>query len=82
MGRLHESPDLTRTARERLADEVVETYVCWREASAAVDRTYTDWSCAARGDRRLAHAAHGAALDREESAARAHREAIERISGR
>ena len=28
-------PDLGRTARERLADEVIETYVSWREECAA-----------------------------------------------
>jgi hypothetical protein len=36
-------PDLGRAARERLADEVIETYVSWREACVAVERTYADW---------------------------------------
>jgi hypothetical protein len=81
MRRLREPPDLARAARERLADEVIETYVSWREACAAVDRTYADWSRAPLGDRRLAHAVHGAALDREECAAQTHRVAIARISG-
>ena len=72
-------PELGRAARERLADEVIETYVSWREACAAVERTYADWCRTARGERRLAHAVHVAALDREECAADAHREAVERV---
>jgi hypothetical protein len=71
--------DFSRLARERLGDEVIETYVSWREACAGVDRSYADWRMTARDDRRLAHAVHVAALDREECAAQAHRDAIERI---
>jgi hypothetical protein len=72
--------DLVRSARDRLADEAIETYVCWREACAAVERAYAGWQAAPRGERRLAHAAHVAALDREERAAQDHREAVERVS--
>jgi hypothetical protein len=71
--------DLAREARERLADEVIETYVSWREACVAVRRTYAEWSGAPRGERRLAHAAHVAALDREGCAARTHGDAVERV---
>jgi hypothetical protein len=78
MRRTTQLPDLGREARERLADEVIETYVSWREACAAVDRTYADWCRSRRGERRLAHAVHIAAVDREESAAHTHREAVER----
>jgi hypothetical protein len=68
-----------RAVRERLADEVIETYVSWREACLAVQRTYADWCRTKRYDRRLAHAVHVAALDREETAAEAHREAVEHV---
>jgi hypothetical protein len=74
-----EPPDLGRAARERLADEVIETYVSWREARAAVERTYAQWCRTPLGERRLAHAVHISALDREECAAHAHREAVERV---
>jgi hypothetical protein len=79
MRRTTQLPDLARAARERLADEVIETYVTWREACAAVDHTYADWCRSPRGQRRLAHAVHVAAVDREESAAQTHREAVERV---
>jgi hypothetical protein len=72
-------PALGCAVRERLADEVIETYVSWREACVAVERTYTDWCRTPRGERRLAHAVHVSALDREECAAHAHREAVERV---
>jgi hypothetical protein len=72
-------PDLGRAARERLADEVIETYVYWRETCVAVERTYADWCRTPRRERRLAHAVHVSALDREECAAHAHREAVERV---
>jgi hypothetical protein len=64
---------------ERLADDVIETHVSWREACVAVQRSYAVWCRAARADRRLAHAVHVAAIDREETAAEAHREALDRV---
>jgi hypothetical protein len=79
MRRTPQIPDLARSARERLADEVIETYVSWREACAAVERTYADWGRSRRGERRNAHAVHVAALDREQCAAQTHREAVERV---
>jgi hypothetical protein len=72
------SSDFARAARERLADDVIEAYVCWREACEAVARSYADWCHAARGERRLGHAVHLAAVDREECAAQAYRDAVER----
>jgi predicted lipoprotein len=74
-----QSPAPGHAVRERLADEVIETYVSWREACVAVERSYADWCRAPRDDRRLAHAVHVAALDREESAAEAYREAVEHV---
>lgn len=71
-------PALGRAVRERLVNEVIETYVSWREACVAVERTYADWCRTPRGERWLAHAAHVAELDREECAAHAHRETVER----
>jgi predicted lipoprotein len=68
-----------RAVRERLADEVIETYVSWREACVAVERSYAEWCRALRDDRRLAHAVFVAALDGEETAAETHREAVEHV---
>jgi hypothetical protein len=80
MFRSTQTSEVARAARERLADVIIETYVSWREECAAVERTYAEWSRSARGERRLAHAVHVAALDREECAARTHREAVEQVN--
>jgi hypothetical protein len=72
------SSGLARDPRERLADDVIEAYVSWREACEVVARTYADWCDAARGERRLGHAVHLAAVDREECAARMYRDVVER----
>jgi hypothetical protein len=79
MLRSHLLSDVSRATRERLADEVIETYVSWREACEAVVRTYAEWCHAPRGERRIGHAVHVAAVDREECAARAYREIVERV---
>jgi hypothetical protein len=51
-----------------LIDAAVDSYVDWREASAAARGAYGGWARAARGDRPGAFAAYVAALDREERA--------------
>jgi hypothetical protein len=64
-----------------LVDEFVRTYVCWREASAAVKDAYEHWTGVDDEDQGLAFAAYRAALDGEELAARTYRECTERIAG-
>jgi hypothetical protein len=53
----------------RLADDFVESYVSWREASEAVRTAYERWRAGQRPDRGLAFSEYRAALDREEHAA-------------
>jgi hypothetical protein len=60
-----------------LTDAFLESYVCWREASAAVGWAYELWQDATRSDRTLAFASYGAALDREEAAANVLGERVE-----
>lgn len=48
----------------------------WKEAAADVSVAYTRWSDAGPTDRNLAFTAHGAALDREEAAARAYADRV------
>jgi hypothetical protein len=67
--------------RERPIDEVIERYVYWREACAGVDSAYAAWHAARRGERRLAGAAYVAALDREQHAALAYSQMVERAAG-
>jgi hypothetical protein len=63
-----------------LVDEMIDGYVSWREACAAVDMAYENWNRAARGDGGLAFSAYQAALDREEHAAVMYRDLAERIA--
>ena len=67
---------------ERLRDDAAATYHEWRLACEWIERADADWRVARRGERRLAHAALVAALDREERAAEAHREAVLRKAAR
>jgi hypothetical protein len=62
-----------------LADEFLESYVSWREEAAAVRGAYDRWRVAHLPDLPLAYAAYRAALDREEHAAGALRDAAKRI---
>ena len=62
-----------------LVDEFVEAYVRWREECAAVRGMYELWTGAETGDWALAFAAYGAAVDREERAAREYRDCADRI---
>jgi hypothetical protein len=62
-----------------LEDAFLEAYVCWREACDHVDFSYHVLDTCERSDRRIAFAAYAAALDREESAAGAYRNAADRL---
>jgi hypothetical protein len=66
-------------ASERLVDEVVERYVDWREASAAADHAYVQWSNAPASGREGTFAAYAVALDQEEMAAGLYRTVLERL---
>ena len=76
----------TRAPREQippwLEDEVVESYVCWREAAAGAKDAYEHWTGSEGAGTVLAFAAYRAALDGEEAAAGAYRDCTERIAGR
>jgi hypothetical protein len=61
-----------------LAGAQEETYATWREASDGVEDAYRTWADAPRRERSLAHAAYVLALDREEDAARAYQDLVER----
>jgi hypothetical protein len=63
----------------RLVDRFLETYVTWREGRAEGRRAYVLWEGADRLDRGAAFLAYQAALDRKESAARAHAAGIARL---
>jgi hypothetical protein len=73
---------MAQTFSECVVDHVVECYVCWREACAAVDEAYDAWRSAPPPERRLARAAYGAALDREQHAALVYSQAIVQVDRR
>ena len=62
-------------------DALLERYVYWREECIEVRETYRRWAGSERLQRGLAHGAYLAALDREELAARAYADQIERVRG-
>jgi len=60
-----------------LIDAVMDGYVTWREANAAVESAYHRWRQAPRDERRVAFDHYFAALDREEDAALEYRRLVE-----
>ena len=60
---------LSDLAEKKLANEMIDAYVDWREECATVWLAYEGWTCAATTDAVFAFAAYRAALDREERAA-------------
>jgi hypothetical protein len=62
-------------------DALLEHYVYWREECIEVVESYRRWLDCERGLGRLAYAGYLAALDREEQAARAYADQIERVRG-
>ena len=66
--------------RKRYVDELMDDYVIWREACAAVALSYESWRRAERRDEKLAFSAYVAALDREEEAATAYQGAVAQLA--
>ena len=54
---------------KQLVDDVIDSYVMWREEASAVRAAYDGWMLADRDRSTIAFAAYVAALDREERAA-------------
>lgn len=66
--------------RRQIVDELLDDYVSWREACAAVATAYENWKCAERQDKKLAFSVYVAALDREEQAAAAYQRAVAQVA--
>ena len=66
--------------RRQYVDDMMDDYVSWREACAAVAVSYQNWKCSDRPDRKLAFSVYVAALDREEQAATAYQRAVARVA--
>ena len=63
-----------------LLDDLIDSYVSWREESLELAAAYGRWSSCECADRPLAVAAYTAAVDREERAADVYRECVERLT--
>ena len=68
------------SGREANEDRAL-AYIEWRLACLAVWRAYRRWANAPKRDSSLAHAAYGAALDREHAAASAYARLVRSASG-
>ena len=60
----------------------VESYVDWREESAALEDAYQRWAGSADTEREMAFSAYHAALDREEKAAAVYGSAARQLAAR
>jgi hypothetical protein len=63
----------------RALDELLASYVDWREECHTVRLAYQRWTSDDRGEHRLAYAGYVAALDREERAASAYADHVDRV---
>jgi hypothetical protein len=63
-----------------IVDEMIDDYVSWRGACAAVAVSYENWRCSDRPDTKLAFSVYVAALDREEQAAEAYQRAVAQVA--
>ena len=66
--------------RRQYVDDMMDDYVSWRDACAAVAVSYENWKSSVRTDMKLAFSAYVAALDREEQAATAYERAVARVA--
>ena len=66
--------------RRQCVDEMMDDYLSWRDACAAVAASYEDWKRSGRPDKKLAFSGYVAALDREEQAAAAYQRAVVQVA--
>ena len=71
---------MTDQMDSHLADEAIRVYIDWREECATVWDAFDRWASSDGADAGTAFAAYGAALDREECAAREYADLLERIA--
>jgi hypothetical protein len=63
----------------RLVDDVLDSYVEWREDAASAADAYTRWSSAPTDEKGLRFGAYTAALDQEQTAASAYAHSISEL---
>ena len=68
------------TSIDGIVDDLIHTYVAWREECTRVESAYRRWHAARGAERGLAFAACLAALDDEDHAAAVYRTLVERTA--
>jgi hypothetical protein len=68
------------TSIDDIVDELLDTYLAWREECTRVESAYRRWHAAGGDERGLAFAACLAALDGEDHAAGVYRTLVERAA--
>jgi hypothetical protein len=63
-----------------IVDAMIDDYVTWREACAAVAGSYENWRRSDPPDEKLAFSVYVAALDREDQAAAAYQRAVGQVA--
>jgi hypothetical protein len=76
---MDQSPPEAFPGQQPIVHELVIAYIEWREESAEVWDAYRCWAIAPAEDAVCAYAAYQAGLDREEAAANAYAELMERV---
>jgi hypothetical protein len=79
-GTRDQSSAFAKERRGQYVDELIDGYVSWREACAAVAVSYEKWTCSDRPDKKLAFSVYVAALDREEQAATVYQLAVAQVA--
>jgi hypothetical protein len=69
-----------RARQKRQADEMVDRYVAWREAAAAVGVAYDRWKGAGRVDEEVTCSIYLTLLDHEEQAAFDYQAAVAQLA--
>jgi hypothetical protein len=64
-----------------MADALLDRYLLWRQATAAVTLTYRAWTHGPPSDRELAYADYCDALDEEERSATEYQQCVQRAAG-
>jgi hypothetical protein len=77
---MNQTTDFAQRRHSQIVDLLMDDYVSWREACAAVALAYENWRSAERQDRRLAFSVYLAALDREEQAAMTYQRDVEQVA--
>jgi hypothetical protein len=73
-------PRRDKTVSQKRVDDLVDTYMRWRQAAANVRERYESWSSAPRSDLLTRYASYVAALDGEGHAAADYAQQVQQVA--